>query len=188
MTTQRFLLNPSRTSKQGVRINVGKFDDEYAEIVTSIEIHPDDMAALGVSPADIEPKVTEHIPEIVALVEKLVELDFAYPADGDVYFAVEKFSAYGHLGRRTGHRRPLHSRRRAGCVRRVVAGRRAPQPARRADTRRWRRALRAVGRERALEGRSVQPEDTTLPLNLLCSEGRPGAGESAQIEDASAPP
>jgi cysteinyl-tRNA synthetase len=59
-----------------------------------------DMDALGVLRADVQPRVTDHIPEIVALIEKLVESGHAYSAEGDVYFAVESFSRYGRLGRR----------------------------------------------------------------------------------------
>ncbi len=59
-----------------------------------------DMHALGVGNADIQPKVTEHIPEIIALVERLIARGHAYPAGGDVYFAVDGFSGYGKLGRR----------------------------------------------------------------------------------------
>jgi len=59
-----------------------------------------DMRALGVDPADVEPRVTEHIPEIVALVAKLVERGHAYASGGDVYFSIRSFPAYGKLSRR----------------------------------------------------------------------------------------
>jgi len=59
-----------------------------------------DMAALNVRPAQVEPKVTEHIPEIVALIARLVEKGVAYQADGDVYFSVRGFPEYGKLSRR----------------------------------------------------------------------------------------
>ena len=59
-----------------------------------------DRAALGVRPADVEPKVTQHVPEIVALIEKLVARGLAYPAAGDVYYAVRRFPDYGKLARR----------------------------------------------------------------------------------------
>ena len=60
-----------------------------------------DMHALGVKDADIQPKVTEHIREIVDLVKTLVGKGAAYESRGDVYFAVEKFQGYGKLGRRS---------------------------------------------------------------------------------------
>ncbi len=59
-----------------------------------------DMDRLGVGRADVEPKATEHIPEIVSIVCGLVEKGFAYVVDGDVYFEVKKFSDYGKLSKR----------------------------------------------------------------------------------------
>jgi cysteinyl-tRNA synthetase len=58
------------------------------------------MDALGVERADAYPKVTEHIPEILALIGKLVENGSAYPLGGDVYFSVKKFPSYGKLSKR----------------------------------------------------------------------------------------
>ncbi len=62
----------------------------------------EDQAALGVLRPDDEPRATEYIPAMVALVEKLIERGFAYFAsNGDVYYRVERFPAYGALsGRR----------------------------------------------------------------------------------------
>ena len=59
-----------------------------------------DMEMLGVGRADLEPKATEHIREIIAIVQGLIDKGYAYPVDGDVYFAVEKFSGYGKLSKR----------------------------------------------------------------------------------------
>ncbi len=56
-----------------------------------------DMASLGVLPADVEPKATEHIPQMIALIERLIERGVAYPVDGDVYFEVRRFPSYGKL-------------------------------------------------------------------------------------------
>jgi cysteinyl-tRNA synthetase len=56
-----------------------------------------DMAALGVLPGDVEPKATEHIPQMVRLIERLVQGGFAYVVDGDVYFEVRRFPPYGRL-------------------------------------------------------------------------------------------
>ncbi len=60
----------------------------------------DDMDALNVERATIEPKATEHIDQIVALIEKLVAEGAAYQVDGDVYFSVNSFNAYGRLSGR----------------------------------------------------------------------------------------
>jgi len=56
-----------------------------------------DMAALGVLAPDVEPKATEHVPEMIALIERLVARGYAYVVDGDVYFEVRRFPAYGKL-------------------------------------------------------------------------------------------
>lgn len=52
MPTVRLLLNPMRTAKQGVNVNIGKYCQEYIEITTTLSIHADDMAAIGVSDGD----------------------------------------------------------------------------------------------------------------------------------------
>ena len=57
----------------------------------------EDMAALGVPPAQIEPKATEHIPQIIDLIRRLEDQGFAYPGAGDVYFRVRRFPGYGKL-------------------------------------------------------------------------------------------
>ena len=59
-----------------------------------------DMEALNILAADVEPKATEHIPEMQALIARLIERGHAYPSQGDVYFAVRKFPAYGRLSGR----------------------------------------------------------------------------------------
>ena len=56
-----------------------------------------DMGALGVAPPDFEPRITEHIPDVIAVVQRLVDKGLAYAAEGDVYFAVGCFPAYGAL-------------------------------------------------------------------------------------------
>lgn len=59
-----------------------------------------DMDRLGVGMADVEPKATEHIPEIISIVEGLMDKGYAYPVNGDVYFEVSKFPEYGKLSKR----------------------------------------------------------------------------------------
>ena len=56
-----------------------------------------DMASIGVEPADVEPKATEHIPQMIVLIERLIARGVAYVLDGDVYFEVRRFPAYGKL-------------------------------------------------------------------------------------------
>jgi cysteinyl-tRNA synthetase len=57
----------------------------------------EDMTALGVLPPEAEPRATEHVPEMIALVQRLIASGYAYVVDGDVYFAVRSFPAYGKL-------------------------------------------------------------------------------------------
>jgi cysteinyl-tRNA synthetase len=56
--------------------------------------------ALGVDPPDVEPKATEHVPQMVALIERLVAAGVAYVVDGDVNFEVRRFPGYGTLSGR----------------------------------------------------------------------------------------
>lgn len=57
-----------------------------------------DFDKLNIARPDIEPRATENIPEIIALVQKLIDKGFAYVADnGDVMFAIDKFKNYGRL-------------------------------------------------------------------------------------------
>jgi len=60
-----------------------------------------DMGALGMLPPTIEPKATEHIAEMIALVARLMEKGHAYQVEGDVYYAVESFPGYGKLSKRS---------------------------------------------------------------------------------------
>jgi cysteinyl-tRNA synthetase len=67
-----------------------RFADAYAE----------DMHRLGNMDPDIEPRVSTHLEDIVALVQRLVDGGHAYVSDGDVYFSVESFREYGKLSHR----------------------------------------------------------------------------------------
>ena len=58
------------------------------------------LRVLGVNPPDIEPRATEHVPEMISLIQELVESDHAYaPGNGDVYYAVDSFPEYGALSK-----------------------------------------------------------------------------------------
>ena len=57
--------------------------------------------ALGVRPPDVEPKATEHIPEMLSMIAELIDRGLAYPAEnGDVYFSVRTLESYGRLSGR----------------------------------------------------------------------------------------
>ncbi|MCL4819961.1 MAG: cysteine--tRNA ligase [Vicinamibacteria bacterium] len=59
----------------------------------------EDMKALRLEPPEVVPKATEHIPEMVELIQKLIERGHTYVADGSVYFRIGSFPAYGRLAR-----------------------------------------------------------------------------------------
>lgn len=58
-----------------------------------------DAAALNVKKADVHPKVSEHIPEIIDFVSTLIDRGYAYEVNGDVYFSTRKFKGYGKLSK-----------------------------------------------------------------------------------------
>jgi cysteinyl-tRNA synthetase len=60
-----------------------------------------DADALGIARADVHPRVSEHIEDIMQAVADLVEKGFAYEVDGDVYFRVKNFNGYGKLSGRS---------------------------------------------------------------------------------------
>ena len=67
-----------------------KYTDEYYK----------DMDMLGVKRADVEPKATEHITEIIDIVQGLMQKGYAYESEGSVYFSVNQFHDYGKLSKR----------------------------------------------------------------------------------------
>lgn len=73
---------------------IGEITERY------IKIYNDDMAALGVQPPDIEPRATEHIADMIAMIETLIDAGHAYVAEGHVLFDVPSFKDYGKLSRR----------------------------------------------------------------------------------------
>ncbi len=83
----------ARAAEQGVESQqlAQRFIDEFYV----------DMDALGVMRPDIEPRATEHIPEMIALVEELIDKGLAYPSGGDVYYRVNHFKEYGTLSGRS---------------------------------------------------------------------------------------
>lgn len=67
-----------------------KYTEEYFKV----------MDALGIKKADKYPKATEHIKEMIKIIEGLIKKGFAYEINGDVYFEVSKFKGYGKLSKR----------------------------------------------------------------------------------------
>ncbi|MDQ0011075.1 cysteinyl-tRNA synthetase [Luteibacter jiangsuensis] len=75
-------------------VPIAQITDRYTQA------YRDDMARLGVAPPDVEPHATAHIPQIVAMIERLIASGHAYEAEGHVLFHVESFPAYGALSGR----------------------------------------------------------------------------------------
>ena len=65
-----------------------------------VDAYHEDMQALGVLPPDIEPRATDHIPEMIGMIEQLIANDHAYVAEAHVLFRVKSFDDYGRLSRR----------------------------------------------------------------------------------------
>ena len=79
-------------------IDTGKTIDEIT--AQYIKAYNDDMGALGVLPPDIEPRATQHVEEMVAMIGTLIDKGFAYEADGHVLFDVNSDPDYGKLSKR----------------------------------------------------------------------------------------
>lgn len=60
----------------------------------------EDMAAIGTLAPDIEPRATDHIPEMIQMIETLIGKGYAYIAQNHVLFSVKQFPRYGHLSNR----------------------------------------------------------------------------------------
>ncbi|MCH8925393.1 MAG: cysteine--tRNA ligase, partial [Proteobacteria bacterium] len=82
-------------------INAARAAGEPIDSVTArtTEAFHADMAALGALEPSIEPRATRHIPQMIALIETLIERGHAYEADGHVLFSVPSMADYGKLSR-----------------------------------------------------------------------------------------
>jgi cysteinyl-tRNA synthetase len=84
------ILNRARDENSSMEAVARQYEEAYLE----------DLRRLNVLDADSYPRATEHIQEIIELIQDLVAKEFAYPAGGDVYFRVRKFTEYGKLSHR----------------------------------------------------------------------------------------
>ncbi len=66
-----------------------------------MDLFKEDMELLNVLPADEYPLATAEVPSMLEMISGLIDKGFAYAADGDVYFRVNKFDSYGKLSHRT---------------------------------------------------------------------------------------
>lgn len=79
-------------AEEGVDIQV--ISERYTQA------YHDDLAALGVKPPTIEPKVTEHVTQIHKIISDLIDSGHAYEAEGHVLFSVDSYADYGQLSKR----------------------------------------------------------------------------------------
>ena len=85
------------------KINAASLESgETIDVITERfgQAYQEDMDTLGVAPPDIEPRATAHIPQMIALINVLLDQGHAYAADGHVLFAVDSYANYGHLSHR----------------------------------------------------------------------------------------
>jgi len=85
------LIDRAQAEGTTVEALAGQHSDEYMR----------DMAALNVREADVYPRATQEVPKIIEVIAGLVDKDFAYASDGDVYFRVTRDPAYGKLSHRS---------------------------------------------------------------------------------------
>lgn len=85
------IINKAKQEKQDPMGLAQKFIDEYFK----------DADRLNVIRADVHPKVSMHIPDIIAAIMILLDKGFAYEVDGDVYFRVKAYRDYGKLSKRS---------------------------------------------------------------------------------------
>lgn len=85
------IINTARNEQVTWDIIANRYIASYFEV----------MDKLNIRRAHVYPKVSEHIPDIIAMVSTLVDKGIAYAVDGDVYYSVEKFSDYGKLSGRS---------------------------------------------------------------------------------------
>jgi cysteinyl-tRNA synthetase len=93
-------------------VNITDVEDKLIEAAAAANTNVSDMAAkygreyldclaaLGIDTIDRFPKASEHIPEIIEMCQKLIDLGSAYAAEGNVYFDVTKDTDYGKLSHR----------------------------------------------------------------------------------------
>lgn len=92
--------------------NITDIDDKIIKRAAEADMEPlaladkfaktyhEDFARLGYVEPDIEPKVSDHLEQIFAMIQKLIDNGHAYQSEGDVYFQVDTFSDYGKLSHR----------------------------------------------------------------------------------------
>jgi len=81
------IINKANQERVEARLIAERYIREFQE----------DMNLLGVARPTHEPRATEHVPDIIAMIQKLLDRGYAYQVDGKVFFSVSKFDVYGRL-------------------------------------------------------------------------------------------
>ena len=81
----------NESAKRGISI-----DEMTAPFIVAFN---EDMESLGNMTPDVQPRATEHIPEMIEIIEKLLENGKAYESDGSIYFRITEFPDYGKLAK-----------------------------------------------------------------------------------------
>ncbi len=84
------MIRRANEEKTSIEALANRFIDAFFE----------DIENLNIKKADVYPKATKHISDMISMIKGLIEDDFAYESDGDVYFRVKKFDEYGKLSKR----------------------------------------------------------------------------------------
>jgi cysteinyl-tRNA synthetase len=93
----RHVMNITDIDDKTIR-KAGELGLPLAEVTRKyIDAFHADLRTLHVLPADVYPRATEHIPEMLQLVSTLMAKGFAYEKEGSVYFSIERFKEYGRL-------------------------------------------------------------------------------------------
>lgn len=82
------------TAAQQLGVGIESITTRYAQA------YREDMAALGIAPPDVEPHATAHMPQMIAMIERLIASGHAYAAEGHVLFSVDSYARYGELSGR----------------------------------------------------------------------------------------
>ena len=82
----------NRANEEGV--SASQLSSKY------IDAYFEDSQKLRIRPADVHPKATDHIPEMIQLIERMIDKGIAYEVDGDIYYRIHKFLDYGKLSNR----------------------------------------------------------------------------------------
>ena len=97
----KYVRNFTDVDDKIIKRAIERGEDPVALAARFAQAYLEDMDALGNLRPDAAPKVSDHVPQIIAMIEELVRKGFAYAAEnGDVYYSVRKFPDYGRLAKR----------------------------------------------------------------------------------------